>query len=100
MSDELSKAECEEAYENPVCPYVTQINLNTNCMKSIEKALSALLGEDGTALNSGVIFTILKKLDSLESSRKTTTSWLSVVKPVAISVVITAVTTYLLTRFA
>ena len=100
MSDELSKAECAVAYTNPACPYIAQINLNTNCMANVDKALSALLGEDGTALNGGVIYAILKKLDSLESSRRTTASWLSLFKPIAVSVIITALTTYIIAKFA
>ena len=99
MVDEMTEAECEVAYTNPACPYVTQINLNTNCMSNVDKALRALLGEDGTALNGGVIFTILKKLDSLESSRKVTTSWLGALKPIAVSVIITALSTYIIAHF-
>ena len=95
----MSKAECVVAYTNPACPYITQINLNTNCMANVEKALDALLGEDGTALNSGVIFKILKKLDSLEGSRRVTTSWLGLFKPIAVSVIITALSTYIIARF-
>ena len=96
---DANKSDCEKAYENPSCPYVTQININTQCMKNIDKALLALLGEDGTALNGGVIFKITEKLDSFERSRSVTKSWLSLVKPVAVSVIITAVTTYLIARF-
>lgn len=92
--------DCADAYKNPSCPYVTQININTQCMKNVERALDALLGEDGTGLNSGVIRAILKKLDDFEASRKVTASWVSFIKPVAVSVAITAVSTYLLTRFA
>ena len=95
----MSKAECAVAFTNPACPYITQINLNTNCMANVEKALGALLGEDGTALNSGVIYKILKKLDSLEGSRRVTTSWLGLLKPIAVSVIITALSTYIIARF-
>jgi hypothetical protein len=91
--------ECAEAYYNPKCPYVAQINVNTNCMKNVEKALGALLGEDGTGLNHGIIRVILDKLDSLENSRNVSSSWLSFIKPVVVSVAITAVTTYLLAKF-
>ena len=99
MSEDLSAKECDDAFSNPSCPYVTQINLNTNCMKNVEKALGALLGDDGTALNSGVIFKILNKLDSLEGSRKVTRSWMGFLKPVAVSVIITALSTYIIARF-
>jgi hypothetical protein len=40
--------DCLEAYTNPSCPYVTQININTACMKQVDKALISLLGEDRT----------------------------------------------------
>jgi len=99
MPGKLSKDECAMAFSNPACPYITQINLNTNCMANVDKALNALLGEDGTALNGGVIFTILKKLDSLEGSRKVTISWLGLLKPVAVSVIITALSTYIVAHF-
>ena len=92
--------ECSEAYKNPSCPYVTQININTSCMKQVDKALISLLGEDTTGLNSGVIHRMLLKLDDLEAKNKVSASWLDLVKPVAVSVAITALTTYLLTRFA
>ena len=59
MSDVV---DCSEAYKNPSCPYVTQININTSCMKQVDKALISLLGEDGTGLNSGVIHRMLQKL--------------------------------------
>jgi hypothetical protein len=91
--------ECEDAYTNPLCPYVTQINKNTACVERIEKALDALLGADGTGLNNGAIHQIFQKLDGFSEDRKVTSSWMQLVKPVAISVVITAVTTYLFARF-
>jgi hypothetical protein len=97
---ESDGVDCSEAYKNPSCPYVTQININTACMKQVDKALISLLGKDGTGLNDGVIHRMLLKLDDLESKNKVSTSWLDLVKPIAISVVITALTTYLLTRFA
>jgi hypothetical protein len=43
--------DCLEAYTNPSCPYVTQININSACMKQVDKALISLLGKDGTGLN-------------------------------------------------
>ena len=97
MSEDV---ECSEAYKNPSCPYVTQININTSCMKQVDKALISLLGEDTTGLNSGVIHRMLQKLDDLEAKNKVSASWLDLIKPIAVSVVITALTTYILTRFA
>ena len=38
MSDAV---DCSEAYKNPSCPYVTQININTTCMKQVDKALTS-----------------------------------------------------------
>ena len=92
--------DCSEAYKNPSCPYVTQININTACMKQVDRALISLLGKDGTGLNGGVINRMLLKLDDLEAKNKVSASWLDLIKPIAISVIITALSTYLLTRFA
>ena len=97
MSEDV---DCSEAYKNPSCPYVTQININTACMKQVDKALISLLGKDGTGLNDGVIHRMLQKLDDLEAKNKVSASWLDLIKPITVSVVITALTTYLLTRFA
>jgi hypothetical protein len=99
MPIEMDKVECLDAYKNPSCPYVTQININTNCMKNVEKTLIALMGEDGTGLNEGVIHEVLDKLSSLMKTRSVNASWVSFWKPVAVSVVITAITTFLITRF-
>jgi hypothetical protein len=61
-------------------------------VKDIKKAL---LGEDGTGMNSGIVHEItLLKVD-----RNVSASWISFLKPVAVSVVSTAVLTYLITRF-
>jgi len=62
--------DCLEAYKNPSCPYVTQININTACMKQVDKALISLLGKDGTGLNDGVIHRMLQKLDDLEAKKQ------------------------------
>ena len=97
---EVEIADCSEAYKNLSCPYVTQINIKTSCMEQVDKALISLLGKDGTGLNDGVIHRMLLKLDDLEAKNKVSASWLDLVKPIAVSVVITALTTYLLTRFA
>jgi len=99
MSVETSKVDCSEAYKNPSCPYVTQINLNTNVSKNVEKTLIALMGEDGTGLNDGVIHQLLEKVNSLSKTRSINASWVSFWKPIAISVIITAITTYVITRF-
>ena len=62
---------CGDACKNPHCPYITQINLNTQAnaesrqvIVQINKAIESLLGEDLTGLNSGVIRTLLIKLVS------------------------------------
>jgi hypothetical protein len=86
-------ADCSEAYKNPSCPYVTQININTSRMKQVDEALISLLGKDGTGLNDGVIHRMLLKLDDLEAKKKVSASRLDLIKPIAISVVITALTT-------
>jgi len=99
MTAEKSNVECGDAYKNPSCPYVTQINLNTNVSKNVEKTLIALMGEDGTGLNDGVIHQLLDKVNSLSKTRSVNASWVSFWKPIAVSVVITAITVYILTRF-
>ena len=99
MLSNTDEEECEIAYENPRCPYVTQINLNTGCVKNVEKTLTALMGEDGTALNQGAIHDIMEKLNSLTKTRSITASWLNFWKPILIAVIITALTTYLIVRF-
>ncbi len=83
--------ECETAYKNPVCPYVTQINKSTASISQIEKALIALLGEDCTGLNTGIIRTILTKLDQLSDANKVQKSWINVLKPLFISIVSAAI---------
>ena len=55
-------------------------------MKQVDKALISLLGEDGTGLNSGVIHRMLLKRDDLEAKNKVSSSWLDLIKPIAISV--------------
>ena len=70
--------DCSEAYKNPSCPYVTQININTACMKQVDRALISLLGKDGTGLNDGVIHRMLLKLDDLEAKNKVSASWLGI----------------------
>ena len=88
--------ECEVAYSNPKCPYVTQININTQAMQNVNRALTALLGDDMTGLNSGVIHTILSKLDRLDDNQKVQHSWVENAKPYLVAVG-TAVLTFLVT---
>ena len=99
MTVDKGNVECDEAYKNPRCPYVTQINLNTNVSKNVEKTLIALMGEDGTGLNDGVIHQLLDKVNSLSKTRSVNASWISFWKPVVISVVITTITTYFIVKF-
>jgi hypothetical protein len=85
--------ECPDAYQNPNCPYITQININTCDMKDIKRAL---LGEDGTGLQSGIVY----EISLLKSDNKTTRSWTDTLKPLAIAVVSSVLTfavTYALT---
>jgi hypothetical protein len=77
-----------------LCPSCPEIK------KKVDRIDRALLGKDGTGLNDGVIHRMLLKLDDLEAKNKVSASWLDLIKPIAISVVITALTTYFLTRFA
>jgi len=67
--------DCLEVYTNPSCPYFTQININSACMKQVDKALISLLGKDGTGFNDGVIHRMLLKLDDLEAKNKVSASW-------------------------
>lgn len=86
--------ECAEAYKNPACLYVTQININTCDMKDIKRAL---LGEDGTGLRGGIVY----EISLLKSDSKTTRSWTDNLKPLAIAVVSSVLTfavTYALTN--
>ncbi len=89
MGARLTSENCPDAFSNPTCPYVTQININTCDMKDIKKAL---LGEDGTGLNGGIAFEIaqLKSKDSVSSS------WVATVKPIAIAVA-SSIFTFLIT---
>jgi len=90
MSEE--KGRCPNACHNPSCPYLTQINENTQVTKQTRLALIALLGEDFTGLNSGIIRTILGKLDKLGTDRKVQKSWVDSFKPVVYSLIAAGVT--------
>lgn len=50
-----TEEECVDAYQNPKCPYLTQINQNTQVSLQTHCGLVALLSEDMTGLNGGVI---------------------------------------------
>jgi hypothetical protein len=107
--------DCPDAYKNPSCPYITQINLNTaangetrQVVTRVNDALKALLGEDLTGLNNGVIRTLFDKIGELQKcqqDQKTLNaverSWVDNVKPVAltvVSVVLTAAFEYWLLK--
>jgi hypothetical protein len=99
MTDD--KDQCSNACRNPACPYLTQINENTQVTKQTRLALIALLGEDFTGLNSGIIRTILNKLDKLGVERKVQRSWIENAKPIIYSLAaagITALIEYALLR--
>ena len=93
--------QCPSACRNPACPYLTQINENTEVTHQTRLALIALLGEDFTGLNSGIIRTILGKLDKLGTDRKVQRSWIDNAKPIVYSLIaagITALIEYALLR--
>lgn len=95
------KDQCPNACRNPTCPYLTQINENTQVTKQTQLALIALLGEDFTGLNSGIINTILRKLDRLVTQQKVQKSWIHNAKPIVYSLIaagITALIEYALLR--
>jgi hypothetical protein len=96
-----NKDQCPNACRNPSCPYLTQINENTQVTHQTKLALLALLGEDFTGLNSGIINTILKKLDELGTKEIVQKSWLDNAKPIIYSLIaagITALIEYALLR--
>lgn len=75
----LKKPNCKDAFKNPACPYVTQININTGDMKDIKRAL---LGEDGTGLKGGIVYEIA----TLKADSKTSKSWIDTAKPIVIAI--------------
>jgi hypothetical protein len=77
---------CSSACHNPACPYLTQINESTQVTKQTKLALIALLGEELTGLNSGIIRTILSKLDKVGDEQKVQRSWMSILRPITIGV--------------
>ncbi len=106
---------CSDACKNPHCPYITQINLNTQAnaetrqvIAQINKALESLLGEDLTGLNGGVIRTLFDKISELakcqqreRTSAAIQKSWVSNLKAfgaLVVSVALTAVLEYWLLK--
>jgi len=106
---------CSNACKNPHCPYITQINLNTETnaktqqvIVQIEKALQSLLGEDLTGLNGGVIRTLFDKMGELQKCQQqegtnaaVQKSWVSNLKSfgaIALSVGLTVLLEYWLLR--
>jgi len=96
-----NKDQCPNACRNPACPYLTQINENTQVSHQTKFALVALLGEDFTGLNSGIIRSILTKLDKMGTDQRVQKSWVDNAKPIMYSLVaagITALIEYALIR--
>ncbi len=91
-SPEIEQGECEVAYENPKCPYLTQINQNTQVNLQTHCGLIALLGEDLTGLNNGVIRTLFQKLEKLSEAQQVQKSWVDNSKPVIITIASVALT--------
>ncbi len=72
-----------------LCPSCPEIK------RKIDRIDLALLGEDGTGLNGGIVMAIT----DLQKKNRVQTSWVNVAKPIAVGVVTAAVTfavTYLL----
>ena len=71
------------------CPECPEIK------KKIDRIFEAILGDDGLGLQNGLVF----ELTALKANKNTTDSWVGIVKPVAVSVLITAITTFLAIKF-
>jgi hypothetical protein len=69
-----------------LCPSCPEIK------KKIDRIDLALLGEDGTGLNGGIV----RAITDLQKKSKVSASWASIAKPIAIGAV-TSVVTFLLT---
>jgi hypothetical protein len=69
-----------------LCPSCPEIK------RKIDRIDLALLGEDGTGLNGGIV----KAITDLQKKNKVSASWASFAKPIAIGAV-TSVVTFLLT---
>ncbi|MGO8805649.1 MAG: hypothetical protein ACLQO7_03450 [Candidatus Bathyarchaeia archaeon] len=100
--------QCPNACRNPACPYLTQINENTQVTHQTHLALIALLGEDCTGLNGGIIRTLFDKISELakcqqqeHTSEAIQKSWVRNLKAfgaLAASVVFTALFEYWLLK--
>ncbi len=91
MSDER---ECSKAIANRKCPILLRINHHAQDLQTIKKAL---VGEDGTGMNSGIVF----EIGCLKSSNKIHSSWINTFRPIVVSVVtaiITAAITFIVTH--
>lgn len=69
-----------------LCPSCPEIK------RKIDRIDLALLGEDGTGLNGGIV----KAITDLQKKSKVSASWTSFAKPIAIGAV-TSIVTFLLT---
>ena len=69
-----------------LCPSCPEIK------RKIDRIDLALLGEDGTGLNGGIV----KAITDLQKKNKVSASWISFAKPIAIGAV-TSIVTFLLT---
>ena len=69
-----------------LCPSCPEIK------RKIDRIDLALLGEDGTGLNGGIV----KAITDLQEKSKVSASWASFAKPIAIGAV-TSIVTFLLT---
>lgn len=91
MSSELN--ECPDAYENPSCPYVTEINKNSQSIKimvednkdikhAMERVSRALLGDDGTGMKEGIIF----EITGIKNQMCVRNSWINFARPIVLSI--------------
>jgi hypothetical protein len=74
-----------------LCPSCPEIK------KKIDRIDLALLGEDGTGLNGGIV----KAITDLQKKSRVQSSWVGIAKPIAIgsiSAVVTLALTYLLSH--
>ncbi len=65
-----------------LCPSCPEIK------RKIDRIDLALLGEDGTGLNGGIV----KAITDLQKKSRIQTSWVNIAKPVAIAVISSAIT--------
>lgn len=77
----------EETYPDySLCPSCPEIK------RKIDRIDLALLGEDGTGLNGGIV----KAITDLQKKSKVSASWTSFAKPIAVGAV-TSIVTFLVT---